>query len=194
MRVRSTPATIGQASAGKPFRAVFPSECRAATTLQSAGSSLGRMDGHRGSILWLTGLPGAGKSTIAFELACLLGQQGLRVQVLDSRAGYAEDVNRFGETAALLAQAGTIAICACVSPSRAGRERLRTRHRVYFHEVYVNAPPAVCAARGFAAAWAPYEAPLEPEVEILSAEGPLARCVGELAAYVQWRLRLPRAA
>ena len=152
------------------------------------------MDGHRGSILWLTGLPGAGKSTIAYELASLLSQQGLRVQVLDSRAGYAEDVNRFGEMAALLAKAGTIAISACVSPFRAGRERLRTQHRVFFHEVYVNASPAVCVARGFAAASAPYEAPLEPEVELLTAEWPLARCVGELAAYVQWRLRLPRAA
>ena len=152
------------------------------------------MDRHRGGILWLTGRPGAGKSTIAFELACLFSQQGLRVHVVDSRAGYPEDMERFGEMAALLAQAGTIAIAACVSPSRAGRERLRARHRVYFHEIYVNAPPAVCEARGFAATSAPYEAPLEPEVEILTAEWPLARCVGELAAYVQWRLRLPRAA
>lgn len=153
------------------------------------------MDRHRGGILWLTGLPGAGKSTIAFELACLFSQQGLRVHVVDSRAGYPEDMERFGEMAALLAQAGTIAIAACVSPSRAGRERLRARHRVYFHEVYVNATRAVCAARGFPAASAvAYEAPLEPEVELLTAEWPLARCVDELAAYVQWRLRLPRAA
>lgn len=153
------------------------------------------MDRHRGSILWLTGLPGAGKSTIALELASRLCQQGLRVHVMDSRAGYAEDMTLFGEMAALLAQAGTIAISACVSPSRAARERLRAKHRVFFHEVYVNAPPAVCIARGFAAAsGVPYEAPLEPEVELLTAEWPLARCVAELAAYAQWRLRLPRAA
>jgi adenylyl-sulfate kinase len=181
------------------------------------------MYGHRGGILWFTGLSGAGKSTLAFELAALLGGQGCRAYVLDgdklrgglnadlgfSPAARAENIRRVGEVAALFADAGVIAISACISPYRADRERVRAAHRAVFHEVYISAPLAVCEARDpkglyrrarageiaqFTGVSAPYEPPVSPELEIRSGEWPLARCLGELSAYVEQRFLLSRAA
>jgi bifunctional enzyme CysN/CysC len=181
------------------------------------------MNPHCGAILWLTGLSGAGKSTLALELERVLRARGWQAFVLDGDAlrkglnadlGFsprdrAENIRRAGEVAGLFAEAGMITICAFISPYRADRERVRNAHAAVFHEVYVSAPLEVCEARDpkglyrraragelreFTGVSAPYEPPLEPELEIRTGEWPLARCVVELARYTERRFALPRAA
>jgi bifunctional enzyme CysN/CysC len=179
-------------------------------------------NGHRGAILWFTGLSGAGKSTLAVELERLLFAKGHQVFLLDgdnvrrglnadlgfSPAERAENIRRVGEVAGLFAEAGMIVVTAFISPYRADRERVRAAHREHFHEVYINAPLEVCERRDakglyakaragkipeFTGISAPYEPPLTPELEIRSGEWPLARCLAELVLYVQSNVVLPAA-
>jgi bifunctional enzyme CysN/CysC len=173
-----------------------------------------RMNGHRGGILWFTGLSGAGKSTLAVELERLLFRKGCQVFLIDGdnvRQGLnadlgfspedrSENIRRVGEVAALMAEAGMIVISAFISPYRLDRERVRSAHPDFFREIYINAPLDVCERRDvkglyqkaragqikqFTGVSAPYEAPLAPELEIRTAEWPVARCLAELALYVQ---------
>ena len=123
-----------------------------------------RRNGFPGSVVWLTGLSGAGKSSIASELEPQrLFNLGLRHRhILDgdnmrhglcSDLGFApedrkENIRRIGEVAKLFADAGLIVITAFISPYRADRELVRALlGEGRFFEVYVNAPLAVCEQR-----------------------------------------------
>ena len=185
-----------------------------------AGADRARMNGHRGGVLWFTGLSGSGKSTLAVELERLLFQKGYQVFLLDgdnlrsglnadlgfSPAERSENIRRVGEVAALFAEAGMIVISAFISPYRVDRERVRAANGAHFHEVYINAPLQVCESRDvkglyrrarageikeFTGVSAPYEPPLAPELVINTAEWTVARCIAELAVYVQQRLATP---
>ncbi len=115
----------------------------------------------QGLTVWFTGLPSAGKSTIARALEKHLLGEGRRVEVLDgdvvrthlckdlgfSREDRDENVRRVGFVAHLLARNGVVAICALVSPYRAARDEVRALHDGRFVEVYVAAPAEVCAQR-----------------------------------------------
>ncbi len=178
-----------------------------------------RMNGHRGGILWFTGLSGSGKSTLAVELERLLFKKGYQVYLLDGdnmRKGLnadlgfspedrTENIRRVGEVAALFAEAGMIVISAFISPYRMDRERVRAAHGGFFHEVYINAPLHVCESRDvkglyrkaragqipqFTGVSAPYEAPMAPDLEIRTGEWPVARCIAELAIYVQQKFEV----
>ncbi|MDA8109635.1 MAG: adenylyl-sulfate kinase [Betaproteobacteria bacterium] len=181
-----------------------------------------RANGHRGGILWFTGLSGAGKSTLAIELEKALFGRGYRVYTLDGdnvRQGLSadlgfspedrtENIRRIGEVAALFAEAGMIVITAFISPYRADRERIRARHPGYFSEIFINAPLEVCEARDkkglyrraragevkeFTGVSAPYEAPLAPEVEVRTDLSGVEACLAQLLQYVDRTLRLPAA-
>lgn len=169
--------------------------------------------GHRGAVIWLTGLSGAGKSTLAMALERRLFAQGASVYVLDgdnvraglnsdlgfSAADRAENIRRIGEVAALFADAGTIVITAFISPMQRDREIARKAAGDRFHEVYISADVETCEARDtkglykrarageiaeFTGISAPYEAPDAPELTIDSASASVERCVDELVAYV----------
>lgn len=118
----------------------------------------------RAATVWLTGLPGAGKSTAAEGLHRRLVDAGHRAQVLDGdvlRGGLnadlafakedrLESIRRAGEVALLLAASGTVAIAGLVSPYAAARDTVRARHgtqEVPFLEVWLSAPLPVCEAR-----------------------------------------------
>src|ERR1700722_12228792 len=121
-----------------------------------------RRHGHRGCVVWLTGLSAAGKSTIAVELERNLFRRGCQALVLDGdtvRQGLCHDlgfserdrhenIRRIGEVAKLFANAGFICIAAFISPHRAKR---LVAHKIMddgqFIEIFVNAPLAVCEAR-----------------------------------------------
>ena len=104
----------------------------------TAGSRAAR-NGHRGGVLWFTGLSGSGKSTLAMELEQHLFKKGYHVYVLDgdnvrrglnANLGFspddrAENIRRVGETAALFADAGFICVTAFISPYQADRARAR---------------------------------------------------------------------
>ncbi len=120
--------------------------------------------GHRGAILWFTGLSGSGKSTLAIALEARLLQRGIGAYILDgdnlrhglcvdldfSPEGRKENVRRAAETAKLLADAGLIVIVALISPYRQERDHARAsaeRAGITFAEIYINAPVTVCEAR-----------------------------------------------
>jgi bifunctional enzyme CysN/CysC len=125
-----------------------------------------RVNGHRGGVLWFTGLSGSGKTTLAFELELRLFKKGYQVFVLDGdnvRHGIsadlgftpeerAENIRRVGEVAALFAAAGVLALTAFISPYRGDRARARAavEHAIgnsAFHEVYLSADVTVCEQR-----------------------------------------------
>src|SRR5213082_10757 len=120
--------------------------------------------GHRGAVIWLTGLSGAGKSTIAQSLERDLFLLGMHPYVLDgdnirhglnSNLGFSpddrvENIRRVSEVAKLMADAGTVVITAFISPYRMDRSRAREialEGNAEFIEVFVDAPLEVCEAR-----------------------------------------------
>jgi len=153
-----------------------------------------RLLGQRGGVVWLTGLSGSGKSTVARAVEERLVRAGRLAYVLDgdnvrhglnsdlgfSPAERQENIRRIGEVAALMADAGLIVITAFISPYRADRERARSACRgSAFVEVYLDAPLAVCETRDpkglyrrarqgeiaeFTGVSAPYEPPAAPEL------------------------------
>ena len=120
--------------------------------------------GHRGAVVWLTGLSGAGKSTIAQVLERELFNRAMHTYVLDgdnirhglnSNLGFSpddrvENIRRVSEVAKLMADAGTVVITAFISPYRMDRRRAREialEGNAEFIEVFVDAPLEVCEAR-----------------------------------------------
>jgi len=120
--------------------------------------------GVSGATVWLTGLSGSGKSTVAVEVERRLLEAGLPAYLLDgdnlrhglngdlgfSAPDRTENVRRVGEVARLFADAGVVALVPLISPYRADRDRARAAHEAAdlpFHEVYVNTPLEVCEAR-----------------------------------------------
>ena len=120
--------------------------------------------GHRGAVVWLTGLSGAGKSTIAQALERELFHRAVHTYVLDgdnirhglnSNLGFApedrvENIRRVSEVAKLMADAGTVVVTAFISPYRMDRRRAREialEGNAEFIEVFVDAPLEVCETR-----------------------------------------------
>jgi adenylylsulfate kinase len=121
-------------------------------------------NGHRGIVIWFTGLPGSGKSTLAHGLERELFDRQMQVYVLDgdnirhglnSNLGFdpddrVENIRRVAEVAKLMADAGLVVITSFISPYRI--DRLRAREIILsggidFVEVYVAAPLTVCEQR-----------------------------------------------
>ncbi len=172
-------------------------------------------NGHKGGVIWLTGLSGAGKSTLAVALEQRLFEKGYNAYVLDgdnvrhglnANLGFspedrAENIRRVGEVAALFARAGMVAITAFISPYRSDRDRAREAAvGSGFHEIHVKADVATCESRDpkglyqkarageikeFTGISAPYEAPESPELVVDTQAMDVERCVDELIAYVE---------
>ena len=117
-----------------------------------------------GATVWLTGLPSAGKTTIAHELAARLRTEGCRVEVLDgdeirefisaglgfSREDRHTNVQRIGFIAELLARNGVLALVPVIAPYADSREAVRKRHEenaTPYLEVHVATPVEVCSVR-----------------------------------------------
>jgi adenylyl-sulfate kinase len=171
-------------------------------------------NGHQGRVVWLTGLSGAGKSSIATELERELFNMGRQVYVLDgdnirhglgSDLGFSpkdrtENIRRIGEVAKLFADAGVICITAFISPYRADRDLVRRiMAEGRFIEVYVNAPLEVCEQRDpkglyvkaraqeikeFTGVSAPYEEPANPEIALHTDQLTVAESVARVVEYL----------
>jgi len=145
-----------------------------------------KLHGHKGAVIWLTGLPASGKSTIAHLVEKELHRQGRSTYVLDGdnvRHGLCSD-RRIGEMVKLFVDTGIIVLTAFISPYRKDRQKVRSLFSDgQFLEIYVNCPPEVCAERDkkgmytkaragiireFTGVTAPYEPPENPEVVIHS--------------------------
>lgn len=154
------------------------------------------MLGQRGKVIWFTGLPGAGKSTLAYGLETKLFGDGRLVYVFDGdniRNGLCKDLNfsakdrqenlrRIGEMLRLFVDSGMICLAAFIAPMHIDREMLRGLvGKKDFIEVFVKCPLHVCENRdvkghyklaregiikGFTGVSAPYEEPLSPDIII----------------------------
>ncbi|GAB2915314.1 hypothetical protein GCM10027093_62420 [Paraburkholderia jirisanensis] len=114
-----------------------------------------------GVVIWLTGLPGAGKSTIANALSRELHERGNACFVLDgddirgglnSDLGFSakdrlENVRRIAHVAKLIASRGQVVIVAAITPTHVARALARQIVGATFREVFVNTPAAVCEQR-----------------------------------------------
>ncbi len=155
-----------------------------------------KRNGHKGSVVWLTGLSAAGKSTIAINLEKLLFDKGYQVCLLDgdnvrhglnkdlgfSPEDREENIRRIAELAKLLANYGLIVITAFISPYKVHRNQARKLlDNGRFLEIYVKCSLEECARRDpkglykkafageikeFTGVSAPYEPPENPELEI----------------------------
>ena len=206
---RGTPARPVPAAAERHVR-------REASAIAAADRT--RRMGQRAITVWLTGLSGSGKSTIARELERTLHAQGRHAFVLDgdtlrtglnqdlgfSREDRAENVRRTAEVARVLNDAGLIAIVALISPFRAEREHARAIVGAErFVEVHVDTPLEVCEARDVKGLYAkarageiaeftgissPYEAPLEPALVLQAGSETAAESAARLLALIQTRV------
>jgi len=180
-----------------------------------------KLNGHRGCTVWLTGLSGSGKSTIAVELEKHLWTRGVRAYILDgdnirhglnknlgfSPADRTENIRRIGEVAKLFTDGGIVALTAFISPYRADRDQVRALMPEDFVEVYVDCPLEVCEQRDvkglyqkaragkipeFTGISAPYEAPLSPEVTIKTNAQSVEDSARQILAYLESRGVLKR--
>src|SRR4051795_3536252 len=179
-----------------------------------------KMNGHKGATVWLTGLSGSGKSTIAVDLEKRLWERGVRAYILDGdnirhglnkNLGFSpedrtENIRRIGEVAKLFTDAGMVALTAFISPYRADRDQVRALMKNGdFVEVHVDCPVEVCEQRDvkglykkarageikeFTGISAPYEAPLDPEVTVHTAEESLGESVAQIIEFLRPRVKV----
>ena len=176
-------------------------------------------NGHKGSVVWFTGLSASGKSTLAVMLEQRLFKLGRNVFVLDgdnvrhglcSDLGFSaedreENIRRIGELAALFAQSGLIVITAFISPYQRDRRQARIAAGENFHEIYLDASIDVCEGRDpkglyakarsgeiadFTGISAPYEAPENPELVINTGTMTTDESIDAVVEYVQRNISL----
>ena len=170
--------------------------------------------GHRGAVLWFTGLSGSGKSTIGHRVERMLIERGAFAYVLDgdnvrhglnSDLGFAaedrvENIRRIGEVARLFADAGALVLSAFISPYRKDRDRVRgLMGPGEFIEVFVDTPLEICEARdpkglykkarageisNFTGLDAPYEVPENPEVHLQTANLSVDAAAAQVIRYL----------
>lgn len=175
----------------------------------------------KGTVVWLTGLSGSGKSTVAKEFARHLNASGQRAYILDgdelrsglcADLGYTqeerkENVRRVGEVAKILAETGLIVVAALISPFAKDRANIRERFAENeFFEVYCACPLEVCEERDvkglyrqarkgdirqFTGVSSPYEVPSDPDLVLHSDKESLNECVRKLVALLQRKGVLP---
>ena len=171
--------------------------------------------GQRGVTVWLTGLSGSGKSTIAVAAERELLSQGRVAYVLDgdnvrhglnANLGFSpedrtENIRRIGEVAKLFTDAGIIVLTSFISPYRADRDAVREKmEKGDFVECYVAASLDTCESRDvkglykkarageipeFTGISAPYEEPSAPELVIDTNEQSVEESVAQLVAYLR---------
>ena len=169
-----------------------------------------KMNGHKGQVLWLTGLSGSGKSTIANALEKQLYAEGKKTYVLDGdniRHGLnkdlgftdkdrVENIRRVAEVAKLMCDAGLIVITAFISPFRTEREMARSLFQSEeFKEVFISTPLKIAEQRdpkglykkarsgeipNFTGINSPYEKPLKPELTIDTSKTSVAQSVKKI--------------
>lgn len=172
---------------------------------------------HRSVVLWFTGLSGAGKSTLAHAVESKLHKNGCRTYVLDgdnvrhglcSDLGFSavdrtENIRRIGEVAKLFTDAGLIVLTAFISPYRNDRAKVRAViGGDDFIEIYCRCDLEICEQRDVKGLYAkarqgivkeftgissPYEAPVNPELEINTAANSLESCVDTILSFIKQR-------
>jgi adenylylsulfate kinase len=175
---------------------------------------------HRGVTVWLTGLSGAGKTTICQELEHRLREGGYKLEVLDgdvvrtnltkgltfSKEDRDENIRRIGFVAHLLTRNNVIVLVSAISPYRSARDEVRNKIGDFI-EVYVNAPLTICEQRdvkglykkvregqikNFTGIDDPYEPPLNPDIECRTDEETLEESVNKVLSKVKLHINLTK--
>ena len=169
---------------------------------------------QKSKVIWLTGLSGSGKSTIAESLERKLHNEGFIAQVLDgdnirtginNNLGFTmedrrENIRRIAEVSKLYLNSGIITICSFISPTIAIRDYAREIiGEADFLEIYINTPLEICEARdvkglykkvrageikGFTGIDSPYEAPLYPTLEVYTPDLSVNEAVEKIAQHI----------
>jgi len=176
-----------------------------------------QLNSHRGVVLWFTGLPSSGKSTVAHAVEELLHQHGCRTIVLDgdnirhglcgdlgfSEKDREENIRRIGEVAKLFVEGGTIVLAAFVSPIRRDRDKVRgIFQHGDFLEIHCHCPVDVCAERDpkdhyrraragelkdFTGVSAPYDEPADAELKLETGAMPVEACADQVISLLAKR-------
>lgn len=182
-----------------------------------------KQNDHKSVVLWFTGLPCSGKSTLAGALEEQLHQMRCKTFVLDgdnvrhglcsdlkfTKEARVENIRRVGEVAKLLLEAGVIALTAFISPFRADREKVRgLLPHGDFMEIFCNASLEVCEKRDvkgmyrkarkgeiehFTGISSPYEIPVNPELIVDTGQKSLDECVNAVLEFLAKRGIVKRA-
>lgn len=177
-----------------------------------------KLNGHRSVNLWFTGLSGSGKSTLAHAVEERLHQTGCRVFVFDgdnvrhglcfdlgfSQEERFENIRRIAEMVKLFLESGLIAITAFISPFLVDRQKVRNIiGEENFIEIYCRCPLEVCEQRdikgfyrrarageiqNYTGISSPYEEPVNPDLELDTAEQSLDKCVETVLEFLKERL------
>lgn len=176
-----------------------------------------KLNGHKGQVLWFTGLSGSGKSTVANAVEKALFAKGIRTFTLDgdnvrhglnqdlgfADADRVENIRRIAEVAKLMVEAGLVVLTAFISPFRSERDMARALFAEdEFFEIYLDVPLETAeerdpkglykkARRGdipnFTGIDSPYEAPLGAELSLPAGDLSLEECVARVVALVEQR-------
>lgn len=175
--------------------------------------------GHKSGVVWLTGLSGAGKSTIASLVERMLFKQGYTVSILDGdtlRSGLNNDLDftteareenlrRTGEVASLFAETGHIVLASFISPHHKGRESVKKIIGDNFYLVYVHAALDDCIERdpkglykkamfggieNFTGIGQEYEKPLNTDMTINTSSNSVAECTMQLVSFIKTNFEL----
>jgi adenylylsulfate kinase len=178
-----------------------------------------KLKGHKGIVLWMFGLSGSGKSTIARALEKDLYSRGVQTKLLDGdnlRSGLnnnlqfsledrIENIRRSAEVSKLFMENGDVVICSLVSPTEEIRKQAKKIIGNGFREVYINAPFEVCAERdvkglykkalagkikNFTGLDSPFEGAENPFHELRTHEKDLDACKNELVELVLKEIQL----
>ncbi len=173
-----------------------------------------KKNGHKGTVLWFTGLSGSGKSTIAKHLQKRLFSDGIQTFMLDGdniRLGLNKDlsfsgpdrlenIRRIAEVAHLFSQAGMIALCSFISPSKKMRDLVRNLNSPCFYEFFVKCSLETCERRdpkglyakarkgeirNFTGISAPYEVPENPDLILDSDHKSISEIVEETHQFLK---------
>jgi adenylylsulfate kinase len=172
-----------------------------------------RQNGHKGHVLWFTGLSGSGKSTVASAVERELHQRGIRTYILDgdnvrtglnsdldfSATSREENIRRIAHVSALMKDAGIVVLSAFVSPYQKDRDFVRACSNGYFSELFISTPLEVCEQRdvkglyakarageisNFTGISAPFEAPGNPELDVPTHTMSIEEAAAMVVAYI----------
>ena len=178
-----------------------------------------RQNGHKGHVLWLTGLSGSGKSTVASAVERELHQQGIRTFILDgdnvraglnsdldfSAASREENIRRIAHVSALMQDAGLVVLSAFVSPYQKDRDFVRECALGHFSEIFISTPLEVCEQRdvkglyakarageisNFTGISAPFEEPTNPELNVPTHDLSIEEATAMVVDYINTKIAL----
>jgi len=178
-----------------------------------------RQNGHKGHVLWFTGLSGSGKSTVASAVESELHQQGIKTFILDgdnvraglnsdldfSAASREENIRRIAHVSALMKDAGLVVLSAFVSPYQKDRDFVRECASNDFSEIFISTPLEVCEQRdvkglyakarageisNFTGISAPFEEPTNPELDVPTHEMSIEKATAMVVDYINTKIAL----